>query len=303
MMVLVSIFSFCMETHPAFSVQVTPAHVAHFYGISLSELYWDWYHINATDNAAIDAVTTTRRNDSQFNDFHILLPHPAFSVIDMVLMIFFTLELTVHFVFHPKKTRFLMNAMNVVDILSLLPFYVKLIFKAVHSANKYSSSFVKVIVVLRVFRIFRVMRLLRHYKGLQVLVLTLKHSWKEFLLLAVYVIISGILYGSLIYFANENEDFSSIPKCFWWALITMTTVGYGDMYPTTNLGYVVGAFCAINGVLVIAFTIPTLVNNFLLFYNHIEYRKPALLQSEKLNEIMETKKPLSNNMANSVHVS
>ncbi|XP_045183695.1 potassium voltage-gated channel protein Shaw-like [Mercenaria mercenaria] len=82
----------------------------------------------------------------------------------------------------------------------------------------------------------------------------------------------GILvFSSLIYYVDDREQFKSIPSGFWWALITMTTVGYGDMYPTTTLGKVVGSCTAMAGVLMIGFTVPALVNNFMLYYRHVQF--------------------------------
>jgi voltage-gated potassium channel Kch len=58
--------------------------------------------------------------------------------------------------------------------------------------------------------------------------------------------------------------FTSIPYSFWWALITLTTVGYGDMYPVTEWGYVIGSLTAMFGLLMIGFSVPILVNNFII---------------------------------------
>lgn len=86
------------------------------------------------------------------------------------------------------------------------------------------------------------------------------------------MIVSNIIqiYLSFCQQANPQNDFKSIPEGLWWAIVTMTTVGYGDMAPKTYMGMFVGALCALAGVLTIALPVPVIVSNFSMFYSHTQ---------------------------------
>lgn len=93
------------------------------------------------------------------------------------------------------------------------------------------------------------------------------------------------MFASLIHYV-EPENFPNIPIGVWWALVTMTTVGYGDKYPISYLGFVMGSFCVICGVLVIAFTVPIVVNNFTLYYSHAQTRIKLPARKKKARRLL-----------------
>ena len=98
-----------------------------------------------------------------------------------------------------------------------------------------------------------------------------------------------LVFSTLIFYAErkgpmmESDTFPTIPIGFWWSIITMTTVGYGDISPKSALGYCIGAICALCGVLLLALTIPVLSNNFALFYIHARTREQITARNKKEN--------------------
>ena len=107
---------------------------------------------------------------------------------------------------------------------------------------------------------------------------TFKASASELTMLIFFLVLGIVVFGSVIYYVeritqnNPDNDFQSIIHGMWWAIITMTTIGYGDVVPKTYLGMFFGSLCAIMGVLTIALPVPVIVSNFATFYSHVKAR-------------------------------
>lgn len=166
--------------------------------------------------------------------------------------------------------HFFKDVMNTIDFFAIIPYFVTLGTELAKDKGAQPSVSLALIRVIRLVRVFRIFKLSRHSKGLQILGQTLKASLRELALLIFFLFIGVILFSSAVYFAEVDRpdtSFTSIPEAFWWAVVSMTTVGYGDMYPETVGGKLVGSMCAIAGVLTISLPVPVIVSNFSYFYH------------------------------------
>lgn len=249
MVILISIVSFCLETLPIFRNDEDEMHKSHAKVFSPEK------------NTTIISYTSTYFTD-------------PFFVLETLCIIWFSFEFLVRFFACPSKAGFFGNIMNIIDIVAIIPYFITLGTELADrpedgQAGQQAMS-LAILRVIRLVRVFRIFKLSRHSKGLQILGQTLKASMRELGLLIFFLFIGVILFSSAVYFAEADEpesQFESIPDAFWWAVVSMTTVGYGDMVPTTIGGKIVGSLCAIAGVLTIALPVPVIVSNFNYFYH------------------------------------
>lgn len=187
------------------------------------------------------------------------------------------MEIILKFVFCPEVKAFLRQVFNWIDISVIIPCYLCFIIILIGNDDTRSSSVFRFINALRLIRIFRIFKLTVHVSGLKILGHTIKASAKELLLLFLVLIIGVLIFACLIYYAEQVDEeeinsFSNIPRSFWWAVVTMTTLGYGDLYPRTALGYIIGTVCAVSGLLMLSLPVPVIVSNFTLYYTHAQAR-------------------------------
>ena len=197
------------------------------------------------------------------------------ALVETICIAWFTSEYVLRFLASPNKWHFFKGALNVIDVIAIMPFYVSLVLTELNKSSDTFSEAKRIVQIFRVMRMLRILKLARHSTGLQTLGSTLKNSWRELGLLLLLLSMGVLIFSSLVYFAEhemEESPFLSIPAAFWWAIVTMTTVGYGDLVPKTYVGMIVGGLCALTGVLTIALPVPVIVSNFAMFYSHTQAR-------------------------------
>ncbi|MDH4261655.1 MAG: ion transporter [Spirochaetia bacterium] len=160
----------------------------------------------------------------------------------------FTLEYILRFISVGHPLKYAGSFFGIVDLLSVLPTFLSLIF--------YSGHYLTVIRILRVLRIFRILKLADHLGEAKVLANALKASRRKITVFIFSVMTIVVIVGSVMYIIEGEENgFTSIPRSIYWAIVTLTTVGYGDISPKTALGQGLASFVMIVGYAIIA--IPT----------------------------------------------
>lgn len=173
---------------------------------------------------------------------------PELHTIEWIITIIFTIEYLARIWTHPKPFRYIFSFYGVIDFLAIIPTYLALIFSG-------AMGFA-VIRGLRLLRIFRIMKITRYSSEGSVIVEALKSSRYKILVFLFAVLILVLIIGTIMYLIEgEDSGFTSIPAGIYWAIVTLTTVGFGDITPVTNLGKFIASVVMIMGYGVIA--VPT----------------------------------------------
>lgn len=178
--------------------------------------------------------------------------HQAFGdwifALEWLFTVIFTIEYGLRWYSSANPLRYSLSFYGIIDLLSILPSYLALFFPG--------ANMTLVIRVLRLFRIFRVLKLLRYLsEGNMLLRAMLQSSRKVFIFFFSVSLIIMVLSAVMYVIEGPENGFTSIPKSVYWTIVTITTVGYGDITPQTSLGQAIAAFTMLLGYSIIA--IPT----------------------------------------------
>ena len=169
------------------------------------------------------------------------------NIADWVITIGFSIEYALRIACVRRPWRYIFSFWGIVDLLSVLPSYVALVIPGSH--------YLSVVRVLRLIRIFRIFKLNSYIQESRVLLEALKAARPKIVVFLLVVMSLILVMGTTVYvienFADDSSEFTSIPKAIYWAIVTITTVGYGDIAPQTVLGQTIAAIAMILGYAII----------------------------------------------------
>ncbi|KAA2220435.1 ion transporter [Chryseobacterium sediminis] len=174
--------------------------------------------------------------------------HYTFLILEWVISIFFTLEYSMRIAVVKNKRSYIFSFFGVIDFLALVPFFLSFFFPI----TKYFLIFR----MLRMLRIFRIFNLLDFMNDGYLIVRALKNSSRKIYIFLLFLIIFSVIVGSLMFMVEGGrQGFETIPQSIYWAVVTVTTVGYGDVSPITPLGKFFAVVLMLAGYSIIA--VPT----------------------------------------------
>lgn len=206
------------------------------------------------------------------------MPHPVLMISDGIFNVIFMVDWIMRFFSCPDKVQFMKGFPNISDLVAWVAIWNIMWIEFHRDIFHFKGAFFILFSIgtLYASRIFRVFRLMQHNCGVKILLLSLKSSARELCILAITFACVSVIFAFLMYMSELNStsdiSFPNALTAIWWAIVTMTTVGYGDLYPTTPQGYIVGALCSLTGILLIALPVAVTSSNFSDFYNFNKFR-------------------------------
>lgn len=167
-----------------------------------------------------------------------------FRNIEWFFTLLFTIEYGVRIYCSPKRWSYIRSFYGVIDLLSILPAYLSLFIPG--------ANYLLMLRLFRVLRVFRVLKLMRYIAEANLLVRSILQSRHKIFVFFMVVMVFAIIFGSMMYIVEGPEHgFTSIPKSIYWTIVTITTVGYGDITPQTVLGQIIASLAMLTGYSII----------------------------------------------------
>ncbi|KAH1174651.1 potassium voltage-gated channel subfamily V member 2-like [Mauremys mutica] len=199
--------------------------------------------------------------------------------LETICAVFFTSEYLMRLISTATFPKFLRAAFNAIDLVAILPFYIQILFEhldegdALYHEERHKMESVgklgKVLKLIKLMRIFRILKLARHSTGLRAFGFTMRQCYQQVCCLLLFIALGVFTFSALMHSVEHDvpgTNFTSIPDAWWWAAVSLSTVGYGDTVPDTVLGRMVAFGCISFGIILNGMPISILYNKFSDYY-------------------------------------
>ena len=219
--------------------------------------------------------------------------HNFLNISEWVITILFSLEYIARILTVKKPLNYVFSFYGIIDLLSTIPKYISLIFGGIHALAALRA--------LRLLRVFRILKLARYLGASNNLVNALKASRAKISVFLFAVVIVAIILGTIMYLIEGEENgFTNIPKSVYWCIVTLTTVGFGDIAPQTPLGQFIASLVMILGYGIIA--VPTgIVSAEYTNQNNSDKEKKSKNKSENKSDTIQLNSQCCSNCLNELH--
>ncbi|XP_077615427.1 potassium voltage-gated channel subfamily V member 2 [Crocuta crocuta] len=247
-------------------------------------------------------------------------PRPILEHVELLCIAFFTLEFLLRLASTPDLRRFARSALNLVDLVAILPLYLQLLLECVTGEDQARSKgspreheletvgrvgkVGQVLRIMRLLRVLRILKLARHSTGLRAFGFTLRQCYQQVGCLMLFIAMGIFTFSAAVYSVEHdvpNTNFTSIPHAWWWAAVSISTVGYGDMYPETILGRFFAFLCIAFGIILNGMPISILYNKFSDYYSKLKAYEYTAMRRErgKVEFLQRAKKKMAEWLARS----
>ncbi|XP_030047834.1 potassium voltage-gated channel subfamily V member 2 [Microcaecilia unicolor] len=239
-------------------------------------------------------LSTMEEMQEQDGDHRPFLEH-----VETLCLAFFTLEYILRLLSTPDLRHFACSALNVVDLIAILPFYLQLLLecfidedaRGIDLAHEHEIEAVghvgkvgQVLRIMRLLRIFCILKLARHSTGLRAFGFTLRQCYQQVGCLLLFIILGIFIFSAMVYTVEydvSGTNFTSMPHAWWWAAVSISTVGYGDMLPETHLGRLFAFLCIAFGIILNGMPISILYNKFSDYYSKLKAYEYTSFRQER----------------------
>ncbi|KAG8455201.1 hypothetical protein GDO86_001409, partial [Hymenochirus boettgeri] len=238
---------------------------------------------------SVVAMTLNTVEDMQYQPLSGLpSAKPYLEHVETICITFFTLEYILRLISTPNPQHFVRSGLNAVDLIAILPLYLQLLLETFTdedrsgkgSSHEHEIEAVgrvgklgQVLRIMRLMRIFRILKLARHSTGLRAFGFTLRQCYQQVGCLFLFIAMGIFSFSAMVYTVEHDvpgTNFTSIPHSWWWAAVSISTVGYGDMYPETHFGRIFAFLCIAFGIILNGMPISILYNKFSDYYSKLK---------------------------------